>query len=229
MAQMSTTQPHLPHLLHGRTNMESGVISCREWGWSIPRIGRAFRLKPKDVKAILVKYGYLHPPRRSKHEQDNKAGAREGDIREMKRRRYPKRGPDIETPAFKLWQVMEEEKAEFRNVKALITIDYGNGERMLESRLYPSTIIDGYELLIISKVNKQGMIYMAVKLKRPDKSTALTAKASKCWLSQEEYAQKIRQVESNFAGLFDTSNPTIVPGKHYDLYITKGRKHGLRS
>lgn len=52
-------QPYLPQLLHGHTNMESGIISLHERKWPIPRIAKMFKITPTVVKKILTKFGYL--------------------------------------------------------------------------------------------------------------------------------------------------------------------------
>lgn len=51
-------QLYLPQLLHGRTNMESGIISLYERKWSVPRIAKTFKISPADVKRTLTRFGY---------------------------------------------------------------------------------------------------------------------------------------------------------------------------
>lgn len=54
-------QPYLPELVHGRTNMESGIISLYEYKWSIERIAEMFKVSVTRVKEVLTEFGYLRP------------------------------------------------------------------------------------------------------------------------------------------------------------------------
>lgn len=127
---------------------------------------------------------------------------------------YPKREPDVEATGFRIWTG---EKGKDYG-KALIEIH--EGEEVHESRVYQSPIVAGYSLLVFSK-RKDKQYWVAVKGKRPNGVGFLSTEV-KGPLSLEEYQEVVRRVEQAFALLFDTANPLVTPGKHYNLYM--GRK-----
>ena len=49
---------YLPKFCHGRTNMESGIISLKEAGWTVPRIAKLFRIPEAIVAKILRRFGW---------------------------------------------------------------------------------------------------------------------------------------------------------------------------
>ncbi len=51
-------QLHLPRFLHGRTNMESGIISLYEQGATPLKIAATFGLTIETVNRILISFGY---------------------------------------------------------------------------------------------------------------------------------------------------------------------------
>jgi len=51
-------QLHLPRLEHGRTNMESGIISLHEQGATPLKIAATFRITTETVDRILIFFGY---------------------------------------------------------------------------------------------------------------------------------------------------------------------------
>lgn len=125
---------------------------------------------------------------------------------------YPEREPDVETRGFKLWK----EKAEDYG-GALLTVNYDQGEEMHESRSYNAFIL-GYSLLVLAK-RKGEQYWFAVKGKRPDGSTFIRTNDVMGPLTLAEYEKKLTEFERNFAFLFDTTNPLVTPGKHYNLYV----------
>ena len=54
----SNKQLYLPRFQHGLTNMQSGIISLYERGWTVDRIAREFRITPELIISILVRFGY---------------------------------------------------------------------------------------------------------------------------------------------------------------------------
>lgn len=52
-------QIYLPQVIHGHTNMESGIISLYGRKWPILRIAQMFKINPTIVKKILIRFGYL--------------------------------------------------------------------------------------------------------------------------------------------------------------------------
>lgn len=51
-------QLYLPRFLHGRTNMESGIISLYEQGATPLKIAATFRTTLEAVNRILISFGY---------------------------------------------------------------------------------------------------------------------------------------------------------------------------
>jgi len=49
---------YLPRLIHGHTNMESGIISLKERGWPLTRIATEFKVSEQAVMRILRMYGW---------------------------------------------------------------------------------------------------------------------------------------------------------------------------
>jgi len=129
----------------------------------------------------------------------------------------PKREPDVETRGFKLWKG---EKAEDYG-GALLTVNYDDGEEMHESRSYNSPFC-GHSLLIMAK-RKGEQYWMAMKGKRPDGATFITTKV-KGPLTMEEYQEELGKFERNFGFLFDTANPLVTPGRHYNLYFRRSKE-----
>lgn len=126
----------------------------------------------------------------------------------------PKREPDVETRGFRLWKEVKGEDYG----GALLTVKYNEGEEIHESRSYLAFIL-GYTLLVLSK-KKGNQYWWAVKGKRPDGTAFLTTNL-RGPLSLEEYEKQIAEFERNFAFVFDTGNPLVTPGKHYNLYMRR--------
>lgn len=124
----------------------------------------------------------------------------------------PKRAPDVETRGFRLWK----EKPEGYTGDPLLTINYGIGEEMHESRSY-AAIVPGYSLLVLVK-RKGDQYWWAVKAKRPDGSTIVKTDV-RGPLTLAEYEKNLAEFERDFAPLFDIKNPLVTPGKHYNLYM----------
>lgn len=138
----------------------------------------------------------------------------------MQKKSYPEREPDVETRGFKLWKEKAEDYGD-----ALLTINYDQGEEMYESRSY-NAFIPGYSLLVLAK-RKADQYWWAVKGKRPDGSTFIKTEVQGP-LSLEEYQEGLAELELVFSPLFDTTNPLVTPGKHYNLYI-RGGNHGSKA
>jgi len=131
----------------------------------------------------------------------------------------PKREPDIEVRGFRLWRAEKGEKVEDYGTP-LLTINYDEGEEMHESRSYDA-IVPGYSLLVMCK-KKGNEYWWAVKGKRPD-GTGFVKTKEMGPLSLEEYEKELARLEGVFAFLFDTTNPLVTLGKHYNLYMGKQR------
>ncbi|MBA7665635.1 hypothetical protein ES703_73709 [subsurface metagenome] len=132
----------------------------------------------------------------------------------------PKREPDVETLGFRLWKA--EKGEDFGKALPLLKINGDKGEEVHESRVYHSPLITGYTLLVFSK-KKDEQYWVAMKGKRPTGEGFIRTEVQGP-LSLEEYEKLIRRVEEVFAPLFDTANPLVTPGKHYNLYMKKIRE-----
>lgn len=142
---------------------------------------------------------------------------------DKQRNRRPKREPDVETLGFRLWKA---EEGEYYG-KALLKINYVEGEELHESRVYNSPLVSGYSLLVLSK-KKGEQYWVAMKGKRPS-GEGFIRSGVQGPLSLEEYEELIRKVEEGFAPLFDTANPLVTPGKSFHLYMRGKRKQKLSS
>ena len=127
----------------------------------------------------------------------------------------PEREPDVETKGFRLWKVEKDKGKDYGT--PLLTVNYDEGEELHESRDYTSLFPPGYSLLILAK-RKGEQYWFAVKGKRPNGSTFITTEVQGP-LSLEEYHKQLVKLELGFSPLFNTTNPLVTPGKHYNLYV----------